>query len=212
MQSKYCYPNSNVLINKLNIKDQDLLDRAERKLTGIALAELRDKPITGKFDLKHLQAIHRYIFQDIYDFAGKLRDEQIAKGYFQFASPLYLKDMFKELHTQLKNEKYLKGMDKNKIAERLAYYMAEINVIHPFREGNGRSTREYIRCLAMSNGYTLEWEKVNKNELLHASKISVINTSKLEQLIYQAIKENEPSKEIIEEWKKAELENDELEL
>lgn len=56
-------------------------------------------------------------------------------------------------------------MDKENISKRLAYYMAEINVIHPFREGNGRSTREYIRFLAMSNGYTLDWSKIDRNEL-----------------------------------------------
>lgn len=211
MQSKYCYPNSDVLINKLNIRDGRLLERAERKLTTIRLAELYDKPIIGKFDLKHLQAIHKYIFQDIYDFAGKLRDEQIAKDHFQFASPLYFKDIFNDLHNQLKKDKYLHGLKKEDISKKLAYYMSEINVIHPFREGNGRSTREYIRCLAMSNGYSLNWEKINKNELLNAMKISIINTEKLELLIYQSIEEDEPSKEILQEWKKAEMAN-EMEL
>lgn len=102
-------------------------------------------------------------------------------------------------------------MDKENISKRLAYYMAEINVIHPFREGNGRSTREYIRFLAMSNGYTLDWSKIDRNELLNASVRSTINTDKLEQLIYNSIKENEPSKEIMRKWKNAELE-DGLEL
>lgn len=97
-------------------------------------------------------------------------------------------------------------MDKENISKRLAYYMAEINVIHPFREGNGRSTREYIRFLAMSNGYTLDWSKIDRNELLNASVRSTINTDKLEQLIYNSIKENEPSKEIMRKWKNAELE------
>lgn len=92
-------------------------------------------------------------------------------------------------------------MDKENISKRLAYYMAEINVIHPFREGNGRSTREYIRFLAMSNGYTLDWSKIDRNELLNASVRSTIK-----HLIYNSIKENEPSKEIMRKWKNAELE------
>jgi len=206
MQSKYCYPNSDVLINKLNIRDEKELEIAERRITTVKIAQLYEKPITGNFDMKHLQAIHKHIFQDIYPFAGKLRDEQIAKGYFQFASPLYFTDMFKDLHNQLKKEKFLNGMDKENISKRLAYYMAEINVIHPFREGNGRSTREYIRFLAMSNGYTIDWSKIDRNELLNASVRSTINTDKLEQLIYNSIKENEPSKEIMRKWKNAELE------
>src|SRR5690606_22015555 len=111
MQSKYYYPNTNVLINKLNIWDEKELEISERRITTVKIAKLYEKPITGNFDMKHLQAIHKHIFQDIYPFAGKFRDEQIAKGYFQFASPLYFTDMFKDLHNQLKKEKFLNGMD-----------------------------------------------------------------------------------------------------
>ena len=78
--TKYCYPDSNVLINKLDIRDLDKLHVFERKLTMLRLLELMDKPINGKFDFKHLQAIHKYIFQDIYDWAGKVRTVDIAKG------------------------------------------------------------------------------------------------------------------------------------
>ena len=76
----YCYPDSDVLINKLDIRELDKLHTFERKLTMLRLLELMDKPISGKFDFKHLQAIHRYIFQDVYDWAGKVRTVDIAKG------------------------------------------------------------------------------------------------------------------------------------
>ena len=78
--SKYCYPNSNVLKNKLNIKDEQELFEAEKKLTLIRLQELQKKPVNGNFDYKHLKAIHRYIFQDVYNWAGKLRTVEIGKG------------------------------------------------------------------------------------------------------------------------------------
>ena len=71
--TKYCYPDTDVLINKLDIRDLDKLHIFERKLTMLRLLELLDKPINGKFDFKHLQAIHAYIFQDVYDWAGKVR-------------------------------------------------------------------------------------------------------------------------------------------
>ena len=75
----YCYPNSNVLINKLGIKDKDKLSVIERKLTMLRLLELFEKPIYGKFDLRHLQSIHGYIFQDVYEWSGKIRTVDIAK-------------------------------------------------------------------------------------------------------------------------------------
>ena len=75
----YCYPNSNVLINKLGIKDKDKLSVIERKLTMLRLLELFEKPIYDKFDLRHLQSIHGYIFQDIYDWSCKIRNVDIAK-------------------------------------------------------------------------------------------------------------------------------------
>ncbi|NYB75335.1 Fic family protein [Sedimentibacter hydroxybenzoicus DSM 7310] len=75
----YCYPNSGALINKLNIRDCDILSEAERKLTMLRISDLIDNPIKGEFDLKHLQTIHKYIFQDIYDWAGEIRTVDIAK-------------------------------------------------------------------------------------------------------------------------------------
>lgn len=79
--TKYCYPGSNVLVNKLDIRDPNKLQIFERKLTMLRLLELIDKPIEGKFDFKHLQAIHAYIFfQDMYDWAGKIRTVDISKG------------------------------------------------------------------------------------------------------------------------------------
>jgi len=69
----YCYPNSDVLINKLNIRNLDVLYEAEKKLTMLRISDLLDQPIKGMFDLKHLQSIHNYIFQDIYDWAGKIQ-------------------------------------------------------------------------------------------------------------------------------------------
>lgn len=78
--TKYCYPDSDVLVNKLDIRDPNKLQIFERKLIMLRLLELIDKPIEGKFDLKHLQAIHAYIFQDVYDWEGKIRTVDIAKG------------------------------------------------------------------------------------------------------------------------------------
>lgn len=100
--------------------------------------QLQDHPIADQqWDLNHLQKIHQYIFQDVYPFAGKVRTEQIGKGDFRFASPLYIESEADRVFQELKTEKYLIGLRKNVFCERMAYYFSEINVLHPFREGNG---------------------------------------------------------------------------
>lgn len=136
--SKYCYQNSNTLINKLEIKDQATLQKYEARITAAKLLALRQKGITGNFDKNHFVSIHKYIFEDIYPFAGKFRTENIAKGYFRFAEWEYIEEELDKLLLKLKNENYLNEKSEEELAKALAYYMSELNVLHPFREGNGK--------------------------------------------------------------------------
>ena len=135
--SEYCYPESNVLINKLNIQAAEDLSVAEREITAIRLAIAKATPIKGNFDLKHLQKIHKAIFGDVYSWAGKLRHVNIAKGN-QFCLAMNLETYAANLFRKLENEHFLIGYNGS-VPHRLAYYLSEINVLHPFREGNGRS-------------------------------------------------------------------------
>ncbi len=168
----YCYPGSNVLKNKMGIWDKEQFHETERKLTMLRILELLDKPVRGAFDLKHLQAIHAYIFQDVYDWAGELRKVDIAKGNM-FCNAMFLSGQAEEIFGRLKAENYLYGL-KDGFAARLAYYFSEINALHPFREGNGRSQREFIRCLALHNGYVINFVNAGKNEMLEASRESFL--------------------------------------
>lgn len=181
--SNYCYENSNILVNKLNIKDEKELQKYEAKITAAKLLGLRQKGVTGKFDVKHFISIHTYLFEDIYSFAGKFRNEDISKGVFSFAHWEYIDSELERLLLELKKENYLEGKNKGEIAKRLAYYISELNVLHPFREGNGRTIREFIRQLALKNGYILNLKKVLPREMLEASKKSVIDTTDLEKLM-----------------------------
>ena len=185
--SNYCYIDSNVLINKLNIHDEQLLQKYEAKITAAKLLALRQKGIIGNFDAEHLNKIHTYLFEDIYPFAGKYRNENIAKGVFRFAEYEYIEPELQKLMKQLKNENYLSNLSKNELAERLAYYLSELNVLHPYREGNGRTTREFIRELALKNGYVLNLSKVSPSEFLSASIKSIVDTSDLSKLIFQCL-------------------------
>lgn len=174
-QSIYCYPDSNVLKNKLNIRENKLLKTAEEEITLIKQMELLKNPIKGNFSKAHLINIHKFIFEDIYSFAGKIRREQISKADTMFYPPNLIDRELDKVFSKIKEKNMLRETDKEKIFDNLAYVMAELNIIHPFREGNGRSIREFIRLMAKHMGYDLNWGNVDREELLEASILSVDN-------------------------------------
>ena len=168
--NKYCYSNTKVLINKLNIRDMLTLHEAEREYAMIRYSELQLMGVTGKFYLKHLQAIHKYLFQDLYEWAGELRTVDIAKGNI-FCMSQYIVPQFNEVYKQLKKDKLLSSIqERNEMVTKLAYYLSEINVIHPFREGNGRAQRLFCEQLCYGNGrFYLDFSKLEENEMIIAS-------------------------------------------
>lgn len=179
----YCYPDSDVLRNRMGIQDMDQLRRLEKRVTMLRILELVDKPIQGKFDLKHLQSIHKYIFQDVYDWAGKIRKVEIAKGNM-FCNTKFIESQAEEIFGKLKEENYLQGLDEKEISVRLAYYFSEINALHPFREGNGRCQREFIRTLALHAGYVINFANVSGKEMLKASEDSFLCDYKRMQQLF----------------------------
>ena len=185
--SKYCYENTNTLINKLNIRDSKVLQKYEAKITAAKLLALMQKGIIGNFDVNHINSIHKYLFEDIYPFAGKYRTENIAKGVFRFAEWEYIEPELERLLDELKKENYLENLSKEKLAERLADYLSELNVLHPYREGNGRTTREFIRELALKNEYVLDLRKVSPKEFLDACLKSIVDTEDLTKILYECL-------------------------
>ena len=184
--SLYCYPNTYILINKLDIQDENLLKEAEKEFTTQRLIELQKKPISGRFSVSHLKNIHKYIFQDIFYFAGEFRKEDIMKDNTMFAKSQYIDDLTNKLLLELKNEDF-KEYDKQTFSKRLAYYMAELNVIHPFREGNGRTIREFIRSIAIKNKYKLNWSSINPEQLLNASIKSMSDITPLSKCLFDTL-------------------------
>lgn len=186
---KYCYPGTNVLRNKLNIQDLDILHEAERDYSSIRQVELYKKGITGDFSLKHLCSIHRQLFQDIYSWAGELRTVDISKGTIFCLVP-FIEEQFAFLYRKLRKENFLKDItDQKEMAEKLAYYLGEINMIHPFREGNGGTQRIYIEQLCMNNGrFEIDFTEVSKEEMISASVRSAKSDNDLlEELIYKCL-------------------------
>lgn len=186
-ESKYYYPGTDILKNKMNIRDEMDLIRADSTLPAYRVFELQTKPLEGNFDLQHLIDIHYYIFQDLYYFAGKIREEDITKGTTLFAISKYIVPYANKLFKELKEENFLIGRSLAEFAERVSYYLAELNILHPFREGNGRAIREFIRCLALKCGHIINWDLVSKDELLNASIKSVSDLKPLIHCIKKAI-------------------------
>jgi cell filamentation protein len=165
----YLDPVSRVLRNRFGIADAVELERVEADLVAARTRELSNTPLTGKFDLAHLKAIHGFLFGDIYAWAGQLRTVDISKGENRFAHHAYLESAAVPIFERLSAEKCLSGFDAEEFCSRAAFYLGELNALHPFREGNGRTQREFVQLLARRNGYLLLWKKANRDELLRAS-------------------------------------------
>jgi cell filamentation protein len=173
IQSIYCYSDTDILINKFDIRDNDMLSKLEADLSHYRITELEANTLVGHFGLPHFLKIHKFIFQDIYPFAGKLRAEDIWKGDTFFCKCQYIQQNLEDIFNRLKREGHLYNHNIEVFSGRITFYMAELNAIHSFREGNGRVIREYIRCLALRNGYHINWAQIDKDELLSASIRSI---------------------------------------
>lgn len=158
--SMYCYPGTDVLINLFDVQDEEKLKELEKVYTLFRLSELQLQKPADPVDVEAFLAIHRYLLQDVYPFAGELRQEMISKGSSSFAHPKHIEAHLMKIFEELKAENYLKDLPRNQLVFRLAYFLSELNALHPFREGNGRSIREFARQLLLNAGYRLDWEKV----------------------------------------------------
>lgn len=207
-QSKYCYPNSNVLINNFNIQNQENLNKAERNITALMLLKLQTSPIPEAnklFSVEYFTDLHKQVFEHIYPFAGKIRNENMIKGNTPFCRPEfiynYLNMLFEKMFEDVKKIK-----TKEDIITFLAYYYSEINIVHPFREGNGRIMREFLRQVVeflnkvLNFNFELDFSNVteeDKENLMNGSISSAVtgNLDLLKKFFMNVLKEKELIKE-----------------
>lgn len=134
--------------------------------------------------MAHLKAIHFYLFQDIYPWAGQLREVDIIKGSDTFSHFADIPRQFDELAGELQQENYLAGCNKGDFSTRLGYYLGRINTMHPFREGNGRSQRVFCDTIADGAGFGIDWGSIGNAAMVEACKDAFIgNYKKLERQI-----------------------------
>ena len=181
----YSDPATGVLKNLLNIKEQSLLEKVESEFSSYQAFQLYINPLKdAPFDSNSLCSIHYRLFKDVFEWAGKYRTVDISKGGNRFAHVHYIQSSLDALFKQLKEENGLQGLDASLFSQRSAFYMAELNAIHPFREGNGRTQREFLNQLAYRNNMMIEWTKIPAKEILKATIESYSgNTRLLIQLI-----------------------------
>ncbi|MBE6817730.1 MAG: cell filamentation protein Fic [Ruminococcaceae bacterium] len=169
-----------ILDNKLGITDEAELAREEERISKKKALELfessrLDALEAGTFSA--LREIHRFLFEDIYDFAGKPRTVNIAKGSFRFAPVMYLESALK----------HIDNMPQSNFDEIIEKYV-EMNVAHPFREGNGRSTRIWLDCILKKEiGKVIDWSKVDKEDYLLAMERSPIKDVEIKVLLKEAL-------------------------
>ena len=168
------------LENKLNITDSAELAREEERISKKKAVELFDSKLIDTFEVgtfAGLAAIHKYLFEDIYDFAGKMRTVNIAKGNFRFAPLIYLEAALANIDE----------MPQSTFDEIVEKYV-EMSVAHPFREGNGRSTRIWLDCIFKKElGKVVDWSKVDKEDYLLAMERSPIKDVEIKVLLKAAL-------------------------
>lgn len=169
-----------ILKNKLNIDNQVELSKVEEKISKQKAKQLFDSGDINKIEIgtfEGLAYIHKYLFEDIYDFAGKIRNVNIAKKTFRFVPVIYLESALESISK----------MPQNTFEEIIEKYV-EMNISHPFREGNGRATRIWLDIILKQNiGQVIDWNLVDKEEYLSAMERSVVKDIEIKHLLKQAL-------------------------
>ena len=165
-QALYKYPGSDVLRNKLGIQDAETLDMRERQLVSL---RVREGVPGGDFDVRHLQNIHHHLFQDVYEWAGELRQVEFHKGGYQFLSPKRLEMGMADVHKRLSEQQFLQGRSADDFATEAAEYIGDINRLHPFREGNGRTQLLFLQQLGEQAGHTIDLTRFTRETWIPAS-------------------------------------------
>lgn len=178
-----------MLENKLGITNDVELAKEEERITKLKALELFDTNKINEFEVgttKGLCDIHKFLFSDIYSFAGEIREVNLTKGNFRFAASMYLKDVLSKID----------AMTEDTFEDIIKKYI-EMNIAHPFREGNGRSTRIWLDIILKNKiGKVIDWSKINKEEYLLAMERSPIKDTEIMLLLKEALTDKINDREV----------------
>ncbi|WP_436492225.1 Fic/DOC family protein [Actinokineospora sp. HUAS TT18] len=179
-QDPYTDPRTGVLHNNFDIEDPATLVDIERRLSFLRDEELRIGPLAGVFDLAHLRAHHRHLFGDVYPWAGEIRRVDIAREDAPFAHWRFVEPALGDLFGKLRREDLLTGLDQPGFVARFTFFFAEVNAVHPFRDGNGRTQRAFFRHLAAHAGWRVAFAGIERADYLDGCKAAMVG--ELDQL------------------------------
>lgn len=163
----YLFSGTGVLQNKFGIRDATTLDAIERQFVVQRASESVPE---GNFDLDHLRAIHAHLFQDIYDWAGEVRTVEISKGGHQFQLRRYIATGMADIHGRLTKANMLRGLLSGAFCSEAARILGDVNYVHPFREGNGRTQLQYLKLLSRQAGHEIDLTRLKADIWLKASR------------------------------------------
>lgn len=187
--AKYNDQDNDEYLLKHNLLEIDCfkeLERAESFVFSLRAANFeRGEFVLKDFTIEEFKKLHHYLFQDIYPFAGEFRDVQLTKGNTRFCQVQFLNDYALELFNQLTIEQSWKSLDE--AAGRLAYFKSELNMLHPFREGNGRTIRIFLHAYAKSQSIEWSYEEMDRSTYMQAMIESVVDLASLKDLFLKTI-------------------------
>jgi cell filamentation protein len=193
----YLYPGTDVLRNIPGILNAEALTAFETLNSGARMYELTLQPMAGNFDTGHLKAIHKYIFRDVYVWAGRFRTTVLGKAQFAggpvtyFTPPHLLEHEAQRIFERLHRAKLLKGLSGPEFAKKAASLLAELNTLHPYREGNGRTQRTFVQTLAREAGHALHFDVVTQERMIRASILATAGDSSMMVRLFDEITDAE---------------------
>lgn len=176
MSDPYAIAGTDCLKNKLGIIDPAKLAAIEARIVAVRDVEIARDPLPGTYNLEHLKSFHYALFRDIYEWAGQTRTVNIAKPGSLFAAWQFVEDQVSAVLAELAKAGHLIAYNSTQFLEALAYFYGELNACHPFREGNGRTVRAFLRQLGAAAGYILDWSELSEGANIEACRIN-LNTS-----------------------------------
>ncbi len=166
-QDPYCYDGTQVFKNRLGIRDDATLQEAERELTIIAAAGIPFTP--PPYDFSYLKALHRQLFRDLYPWAGEIRTIDISKDDTRFCHCDRIEPEAQKLFTRISSANWYTGLERDELIVAAAEFYGDLNVLHPFRDGNGRAQRLLFEHLIINCGYEISWAGLERGEWIRAN-------------------------------------------
>lgn len=167
--SANCYPDTTVLVNKFDIRDERKLNEIESVISSARHFEWLDAPKSIAFDFNHYKSIHRFLFSDLYDWAGEVRTVNISKKGTRFIQAENIEGQAALIFKRLREHNYFKGLSHSEFVEEVVDFYCVTNALHPFREGNGRTQRTFLTQLVRNAGYSINFADMDTELLMIAT-------------------------------------------